>query len=59
MLKSSRLINSFPKPFPSMKSISLTIYYQQLRLKGKFNALIGDAPKDDKLEMWPFGKDSK
>ena len=42
-----------------MKSISLTIYYQQLRLKGKFNALIGDAPKDDKLEMWPFGKDSK
>ena len=59
MLKSSRLINSFPKPLPSMKSISLAIYYQQLRLKGKFNALIGDAPKDDKLEMWPFGKDSK
>ena len=59
MLKSSRLINSFPKPLPSMKSISLAIYYQQLRLKGKFNALIGDAPTDDNLQMWAFGKDSK
>jgi len=59
MLKSSRLINSFPKPLPSMKKISLAIYYQQLRLKGKFNALIGDAPTDDNLQMWAFGKDSK
>ena len=59
MLKSSRLINAFPQPLPSMKSISLAIYYQQLRLKGKFNALIGDAPTDDNLQMWAFGKDSK
>jgi hypothetical protein len=59
MLKSSRLINSFPEPLPSMKKVSLAIYYQQLRLKGKFNALIGDAPSDDNLQMWTFGKGAK
>ena len=57
LLKSSRLINSFPTPLPTMKRISLSIYAQQLRLKGKFNALIGDAPTDDNLQMWAFGED--
>jgi hypothetical protein len=57
LLKSSRLINSFPTPLPSMKRISLSIYAQQLRLKGKFNALIGDAPTDDNLQMWAFGEE--
>lgn len=59
MLKSSRLISSFPEPLASMKNIGLSVHYQQLRLKGKFNALIGDAPSDDNLQMWAFGKDSK
>ena len=60
LLKSSRLINSFPTPLPTMKRISLAVYAQQLKLKGKFNALIGDAPTDDNLQMWAFGKeDSK
>jgi hypothetical protein len=57
LLKSSRLMNSFPTPLPSMKRISLSIYAQQLQLKGKFNALIGDATTDDNLQMWAFGKD--
>jgi hypothetical protein len=57
LLKSSRLINSFPSALPSMKRISLSIYAQQLRLKGKFNALIGDAPTDDNLQMWAFGEE--
>tara|TARA_B100001057_G_scaffold27162_3_gene24913 strand:+ start:14244 stop:14954 length:711 start_codon:yes stop_codon:yes gene_type:complete len=56
MLKSSRLISSFPTPLPTMKRISLAIYAQQMRLKGKFNALIGDAPTDENLQMWAFGK---
>jgi hypothetical protein len=56
MLKSSRLISSYPTPLPTMKRISLAIYAQQMRLKGKFNALIGDAPTDDNLQMWAFGK---
>ena len=57
LLKSSRLINSFPTPLPSMKRISLSIYAQQLQLKGKFNALIGDATSEDNLQMWAFGED--
>ena len=62
LLKSSRLINSFPTPLPTMKRISLAVYaQQQLKLKGKFNALIGDAPTDDNLQMWAFSakEDSK
>ena len=50
-------IDNFTTPLPSMKRISLSIYAQQLRLKGKFNALIGDAPTDDNLQMWAFGED--
>jgi len=57
LLKSSRLINSFPTPLTSMKRISLSIYAQQLQLKGKFNALIGDATSEDNLQMWAFGED--
>ena len=59
LLKSSRLINSFPTPLPSMKRISLSIYAQQLRMKGKYNALIGDAPSNDNIQMWAFGEDGK
>ena len=59
LLKSSRLINSFPTPLPSMKRISLSIYAQKLRMKGKYNALIGDAPSDDNIQMWAFGEDGK
>lgn len=57
LLKSSRLINSFPTPLPSLKRISLSVYAQQLRMKGKYNALIGDAPTNDNLQMWAFGED--
>jgi hypothetical protein len=40
-----------------MKRISLSVYAQQLRMKGKYNALIGDAPTNDNLQMWAFGED--
>jgi hypothetical protein len=56
LLKSSRLINAFPTPLPSMKRISLSTYAQQLRMKGKYNVLIGDAPTDDNLQMWALGE---
>jgi hypothetical protein len=29
-----------------------------LKLKGKYNALIGDAPNDTNLQVWSFGEDS-
>lgn len=54
MIKTSRLLNSFPDPLPSFGRIGLAIYSQSLKLKGKFNALIGDAPTKDNLQMWKF-----
>ena len=42
-----------------MRRISLSIYAQQLRMKGKYNALIGDAPSNDNIQMWAFGEDGK
>ena len=55
LLKSSRLINSFPQPLLTFDQIGLAIYTQELKLKGKYNALIGDAPTKDNLQMWQFG----
>lgn len=59
MLKSSRLINSFPNPLPSFEKIGLAIYIQDLKLKGKYDALIGDATSNDNLQLWRFGGGNK
>jgi hypothetical protein len=55
LLKSSRLINSFPTPLPTFNKIGLAIYIQELKLKGKYDALIGDATSNENLQMWRFG----
>jgi hypothetical protein len=55
MIKTSGLLNAFPDPLPSFGRISLAIYSQELKLKGKYNALIGDATTKDNLQMWQFG----
>jgi hypothetical protein len=55
LLKSSLLINAFQEPPPTMRKIGLAVYSQQLRLKNKYNALIGDAPTDKNLQMWVLG----
>jgi hypothetical protein len=34
----------------------LAIYSQELRLKGKYDALIGDAPSKDRVQLWAFEK---
>ena len=54
MLRSSLLINSFPHPLPTFERIGLAIYSQELKLKGKYNALIGNAPTKDKVQLWAF-----
>ena len=59
LLKSSRLINSFPTPLPTFKKIGLAIYIQELKLKGKYDALIGDATTNENLQMWRFGSANK
>jgi hypothetical protein len=52
MLKSSRLINAYPTPLPTMGRIGLSVYKQDLKLRGKYNALIGDAPTNNKIDIW-------
>ena len=47
-LKTCRLINSYPTPLDTFGRISLAVYSQELKLKGKYNALIGDATTDQK-----------
>jgi len=59
MLKSSRLINSFPTALPTFEKIGLAIYIQDLKLKGKYDALIGDATTNENLQMWRFGSAKK
>ena len=58
LLRSSRLINSFPDPLSSFPKIGLAIYIQELKLKGKYDALIGDATTNKNLQMWKFGKNT-
>jgi hypothetical protein len=56
LLKSSLLINAFEDPPPTMKKIGLAVYSQQMRMGGKYDALIGDATTDKNLQMWVLGK---
>jgi hypothetical protein len=56
LVKSSRLLNYFPTPLSTFDQIGLAIYVQQLKLKGKYDALIGDATSNENLQMWKFGK---
>jgi len=59
LLKSSLLINAFEEPPATMSKIGLAVYSQQLKLKNKYNALIGDAPTDKNLQMWVLGSSQK
>jgi len=56
LLQSSRLINNFPSALTTFDQIGLAIYVQQLKLKGKYDALIGDAKTEKTLQIWGFGQ---
>ena len=59
LLKTCRLINAFPDPLDTFGRISLSVYSQELKLKGKYNALIGDAPTDTNLQVWSFDDETQ
>ena len=58
LLKTCRLINSYPTPLETFGRISLAVYSQELKLKGKYNALIGDATTENNLQVWAFGDEA-
>ena len=56
MLKSSRLLNSFPQKLDRSQQIEIALFVQQMKLRGKYDALIGDATSDKNLQLWQFNK---
>ena len=52
LVGTSRLLNAFPELPPTISRIGLTVYTQDLLMKSKYNALIGDAPTDKKIQLW-------
>ncbi len=54
MFKSSRLLNAFPQPLERMRHIGMSLFVQQSKLKGKYDALIGDATTNENLQLWKF-----
>lgn len=56
LIRTSRLLNAFPELPPTIGRISLSFYTQELLMKGKYNALIGDAPTDKNVQLWAFEK---
>ena len=58
LLQSSLLINAFDDLPPTFGKIRLAVYKQQLKLKSRYNLVIGDAPTDKNLQMWVMGKEA-
>lgn len=58
LIKSSRLVNAFPDPLPRLQKIGLALYSQQLKMRGKYNALIGDATTNSNLQLWKLNNQS-
>lgn len=63
LVRTSRLLNAFPELPPTIGRIGLSLYTQDLLMKSKYNALIGDAPTDKNIQLWTLekseGKESK
>ena len=59
LARTSLLLNAFPELPPTIGRIGLSLYVQELKLTGKYDALIGDAPTDDRVQLWTLeeGKD--
>ena len=52
LLSTSRLISGFKQTLPDLASIRTSMLIQGLNTKLRYEALIGDAPNDEKVQMW-------
>ncbi len=52
LIATSRLVNGFARPLPNMSRMRTSAMIQELNLKKRYEALVGDAPDDDKVQMW-------
>jgi hypothetical protein len=52
LLSTSRLVSGFKKPLPNLASLRTSMLIQGLNTKRRYEALVGDAPDDEKVQMW-------
>ena len=52
LLGTSRLINGFPSALPSKSRLFSAAQVQALRMKKKYDALVGDVTNEKKLQLW-------
>ena len=52
LIDTSRLVNGFARPLPGMNRLRTSALIQELNLKKRYEALVGDAPANDKVQMW-------
>jgi hypothetical protein len=52
LLRTSRLVNGFARPLPNLSRMRTSALIQGLNLKKRYEALIGDAPDDEKVQIW-------
>ncbi|MEK9772468.1 MAG: hypothetical protein VW576_02780 [Opitutae bacterium] len=56
LLGTSRLINGFPAKLPSNSRLFSAAQVQALKLKKKYDALVGDVTEEKKLQLWTVPK---
>lgn len=56
LLGTSRLINGFPTTLPSNSRLFSAAQVQALKLKKKYDALVGDVTEEKKLQLWTVPK---
>jgi hypothetical protein len=52
LLSTSRLVSGFKQTLPDLASIRTSMLIQGLNTKRRYEALIGDAPDDEKVQIW-------
>ena len=52
LLSTSRLVSGFKKTLPNLACIRTSMLIQGLNTKRRYEALIGDAQDDEKVQMW-------
>jgi len=56
LLGTSRLLNHFPELLPSHSRLISAAQVQAMRMKKKYEAMIGDISEDRKLKIWELKK---
>ena len=59
LLKTSRLVNAFARPLPNLARTRTSALIQELNMKGRFEALVGDAPDNKNIQMWTVRRKEK